>query len=186
MRILIADDDRATRTILQRFLERWGFDVEPVSDGTAAWAILQQNPPPVAILDWMMPGLDGVDICRKLRQLPVRPYVYVILLTAMERRANVVTGLDAGADDYLIKPVDADELRARLRVGQRLLDALTQVRQLRGLLPICSYCKRVRSDADSWQQLETYVTAHSDAEFSHGICPTCLNRVEQEFEGDTR
>jgi DNA-binding response OmpR family regulator len=183
MRIVIADDDRATRMILQRSLERWGYQVEAVENGRAAWEAIRSAPPPFALLDWMMPEVDGLEVCRRVRAEIGQPYIYLLLMTATERRAAVIEGLDAGADDYLIKPLDTDELQARLRVGQRLLDALAHVKQLRGLLPICSYCKSIRSDEDSWQQLEAYVSQHSDAEFSHGICPACLERVTKDFEG---
>ena len=122
--------------------------------------------------------------------------MYVLLLTSRDSRADLVAGLDAGADDYLTKPVDREELRARVHVGMRvatlqtrlherveeLQEALSQVRRLEGLLPICSYCKNIRSDGDSWQQMEQYIAEHSDAQFSHGICPACYERVKLDFE----
>jgi DNA-binding response OmpR family regulator len=121
--------------------------------------------------------------------------MYLILLTARHSKEDMVAGLDAGADDFLVKPFDPEELRARLHVGvrvvtlqERLADrvaeleaAITTVKQLRGLIPICSYCKRIRSDKNDWEQLETYISEHSDAEFSHGICPPCLIAAEAEF-----
>jgi phosphoserine phosphatase RsbU/P len=198
MRVLIADDDRATVTLLARTFERW--DMMPVvaADGDEAWRVLTgPEPPTLAILDWMMPGIDGVELCRRVRGEAGLAHLYLILLTARDSRADLVAGLEAGADDYLAKPFDLDELRARTTVGQRVLglqerladrvcelqDALARVQQLQGLLPICSYCKRIRTDDNYWQQLETYVSHHSDARFSHGICPECLEAVTKEFEG---
>jgi response regulator RpfG family c-di-GMP phosphodiesterase len=124
--------------------------------------------------------------------------MYLVLLTARESPGDLVTGLDAGADDYITKPFDAEELRARVQVGVRVLNlqerlaerveelqaALANVKQLRGLLPICSYCKRIRGDDQYWQQLEGYIAAHSDAQFSHGICPTCYAAVSAELDKD--
>ena len=122
--------------------------------------------------------------------MPSRASLYVILLTARDARADVVAGLDAGADDYLIKPFDLEELRARVQVGRRLValqdrladrvaelqEALTKVKQLNGLLPICAYCKRIRTDQNYWEQVEHYVAEHSEAQFSHGICPPASTR----------
>ena len=122
--------------------------------------------------------------------------MYVILLTSRDSSADIVVGLEAGADEYLVKPFDPNELRARVHTGVRVLhlqqrlvqkiealeEALANVKQLRGLLPMCSYCKSIRNDGDYWQQLEAYIGDHSEAEFSHGICPTCLERVQKEFE----
>ena len=115
--------------------------------------------------------------------------MYLILLTSRDSRADVVAGLNAGADDYLVKPFDPDELRARLQVGVRVLrlqerladrvaeleTAVSTVKRLQGLIPICSYCKRIRSEGNDWEQLESYISEHSDAQFSHGICPPCLD-----------
>ena len=196
MRILVADDDRVSRTILIHTLEKWGFEVVVAEDGEAAWRMLHEEQPSITILDWMMPGLDGPDVCRKIRQEEKLAHVYVLLLSSRGSRHDLVAGLQAGADDYVTKPFDPEELRARINVGVRVLrlqerlaeqvselqEALSRVRQLQGLLPICSYCKRVRSDEDYWEQIDTYVSQHSDAQFSHGICPSCMDRAMKDFD----
>ena len=144
----------------------------------------------------MMPELDGPEVCRRVRRELPLANMYLMLLTARESRGDLVAGLDAGADDYITKPFDAEELRARVQVGVRVLTlqkslaerveelqaALSNVKQLRGLLPICSYCKRIRGDDQYWQQLEGYIAEHSDAQFSHGICPTCYAAVSAELD----
>jgi phosphoserine phosphatase RsbU/P len=196
MRALVADDDRMTTVILSGALQRQGFEVTVVHDGTTAWEhIAGVTAPSLAIIDWMMPGLDGPELCRRVRQEPSRAHLYLILLTSRNERGDVIAGLDAGADDYLTKPFDADELRARVRVGCRVLalqrrlaervaelqETMANVKHLRGLLPICSYCKRIRSDSNYWEQVEKYIGDHTDAEFSHGICPCCYERVLAEL-----
>jgi DNA-binding response OmpR family regulator len=189
-----------TAEILSRTLTRWEFEVTVASTGAAAWEYLRTaTVPTLAILDWMMPEMDGTEVCRRVRlELPLAN-MYLMLLTARESRGDLVTGLNAGADDYLTKPFDAEELRARVQVGVRVLTlqknlaerveelqaALTNVKQLRGLLPICSYCKRIRGDDQYWQQLEGYIAEHSDAQFSHGICPTCYAAVSAELDRGT-
>jgi sigma-B regulation protein RsbU (phosphoserine phosphatase) len=183
MRAVVADDDRSTALMLSRTLEKWDFEVTVAHDGTSALeAIIKGPTPSVAILDWMMPGIDGIELCRRIRQASMRSYVYVILLTSRSSRQDLVAGLDAGADDYLTKPFDPEELHARVRVGQRMLALLANIRQLSGLLPICSYCKRIRADENYWEQVESYITDHSDARFTHGICPACFEKVASEIE----
>src|SRR3954447_19380521 len=183
MRILIADDDRMTTMMLSRTLEGWGFDVGVVHDGAAAWeSITGANPPALAIVDWMMPGLDGIELCRRIRAAELPSPVYVILLTARTSRQDLVAGLEAGADDYLTKPFDPDELRARIHVGQRTIGLIANIKRLTGLLPICSYCKRIRTDTDYWEQVESYITDHTDALFSHGICPVCMEKAMEELD----
>jgi len=121
-RVLIAEDDPISRRVLQTWLQRWHYAVTAVEDGADAWNVLQnQDAPKLAILDWVMPGLDGIELCRRIRQLP-EPYRYVILVTGRGEKQDVITGLEAGADDYLTKPFDSEELRARLRTGGRILD----------------------------------------------------------------
>jgi sigma-B regulation protein RsbU (phosphoserine phosphatase) len=183
MRILIADDDRMSTTMLGTTLKKWEFDVVVVHDGLAAWErIIGDEPPELVIVDWMMPGIDGIELCRRIRTTPLRSPVYVILLTARSSRQDLVAGLEAGADDYLTKPFDPDELRARIHVGQRTLGLIANIKQLTGLLPICSYCKRIRSDTNYWEQVEGYITEHTDARFSHGICPACMDKVMRELD----
>jgi phosphoserine phosphatase RsbU/P len=192
MRALVAEDDPVSRLLLVTHLRKWGHEPVTTTDGVAAWEILQrEDAPALAILDWMMPGLDGVEVCRRARKrTDVRP-LYIILLTARADRQDTIDGLEAGADDYVTKPFDAAELKARVAVGARVVElqaelaariteleqALAQVDQLHGILPICSYCKKVRNDSDSWQQVEAYVSAHSAVRFSHGVCPECLKTV---------
>ena len=198
MKILIAEDSQVSRRLLEAQLQRWGHEVQMTADGDAAWeAIQQKDAPALAILDWMMPGVDGVEICRRVRARATALPLYIILLTARAASEDVVQGLDAGADDYVTKPFHAAELQARLGVGIRIVllqrqlaervaeleEALAHVEELHGILPICSYCRRIRSDADSWHGIEEYVSAHSAARFSHGVCPQCLEKIlEPEME----
>jgi phosphoserine phosphatase RsbU/P len=201
MHVLIAEDDRVTGEILARTLQRWNYETTLVADGTEAWARLSAtSEATLAILDWMMPGIDGPDVCRRVRAELPDANMYLLLVTAREGRHDVVAGLDAGADDYVIKPFDPEELRARVAVGARVLglqqklaervnelqEALTNVKQLRGLLPICSYCKRIRGDDQYWQQVEGYIADHSDAQFSHGICPSCFATISAELDDMSR
>ena len=201
MHVLIAEDDRVTGEILARTLERWNYSTTLVTDGAEAWHRLSgATEATLAILDWMMPKMDGPDVCRRVRQELPLANMYLLLVTARESRGDVVAGLDAGADDYIIKPFDPEELRARVAVGARVLGlqqklaerveqlqtALSNVKQLRGLLPICSYCKRIRGDDQYWQQVEGYVAQHSEAQFSHGICPECFEKVSAEIDDLSR
>jgi sigma-B regulation protein RsbU (phosphoserine phosphatase) len=185
MRILIADDDRTSTMMLSAALTRWGFEVIVAHDGAAAWErIVSSEPPALAIIDWIMPGIDGIELCRRIRQAKLKAPVYVILLTSRNSRQDLVAGLEAGADDYLTKPFDPDELQARIHVGQRTLALIASVKQLTGLLPICSYCKRIRSDKNYWEQVDSYITEHTDAHFSHGICPPCYEKVLRDLDAE--
>jgi phosphoserine phosphatase RsbU/P len=194
MRILIAEDEPVSRRLLGTTLRRWGHEVVVTADGAEAWeALRREDSPPLAVLDVMMPGLGGIEICRRVRELPRAVSPYLILLTAKSGKENVVRGLEAGANDYVAKPFDPAELRARVNVGLQMLglqksladrvseleEALSQVKQLQGLLPICSYCKSIRDDKNYWQQVESYIGSHSGIQFSHGICPDCYERVVQ-------
>jgi sigma-B regulation protein RsbU (phosphoserine phosphatase) len=199
MDVLVAEDDRIASAILAQTLRRWNLDVTVVADGGAAWRYLQAaSRPTLAILDWMMPEIEGADVCRRVRREMPLANMYLVLLTSLESRDHVIAGLEAGADDYLVKPFDPDELRARVHVGMRVLSlqekladrvselqaALDNVKQLHGLLPICSYCKRIRGDDQYWQQVESYIAERSDAQFSHSICPPCLAKLEQELDAE--
>lgn len=141
LKVLIADDDSASSILLKKMLLRWGFDIVTAFDGADAWRILQEeNPPQMAILDWMMPEMDGLEICRRLRDKEKSgdQYTYVIILTSMSEKQDIVAGMDAGADDYIVKPFDKEEMRARLRAGQRIIDLQTALRVANKRLMIMS------------------------------------------------
>lgn len=189
MRVIVVEDDPVSRQLLEQSLQKWGYAVTACSDGRQALRVLRREPrPALVLLDWMMPEMDGLEVCRHLEAENRREGLYLIFLTARSASEDVVSGLDAGADDYVVKPFDPGELRARVRVGERMLDlqrelasrvselegCIAQIRQLRGLIPICSYCKRIRNDGNYWQQIEVYVASHSEARFTHGVCPDCF------------
>ena len=192
LRVLIAEDDPSTRRTLESMLISHGYDIVSTCDGREAWQKLQSGDPTgLVVLDLMMPNMDGLEVCRRIRRSPHLQSIYIILLTAKGRREDILAGFSAGADDYISKPFDREELRARIAVGARIVelqmdlarrvkeleDALSEVGRLQGLLPICSYCKRIRDDKNYWKQVEEYITERSEAQFTHGICPDCYERV---------
>ncbi|HYE73720.1 MAG TPA: response regulator transcription factor [Blastocatellia bacterium] len=191
MQILIAEDDSLSRRLLEVRLTNWGYDVIITENGEQAWGEVQKDSAPrLAIMDWMMPQMDGLEVCRRIRARNITPYIYVILLTARDSKEDITQGLAAGADDYILKPFDHEELLARIKVGERILSlehalsnkvveleqALAQVHQLKELLPICMFCKKIRDDQDYWHQIEHYLHAHAGTDFSHGICPECYEK----------
>jgi DNA-binding response OmpR family regulator len=202
MKMLIAEDDLVSRRVLRAALSEWGYEVVEAADGVAALRLLQgPDAPRLAVLDWMMPGLDGVEVCRQIRAQPTAEPPYLILLTGRGDKDDIVAGLTSGANDYIAKPYDRKELHARVGVGRQVVElqaslaarvreleeALAQVKHLQGLLPICSYCKKVRDDQNYWQQVEDYIADHSEARFSHGICPECWEKeVKPQLEQATR
>lgn len=192
LRVLIGEDDPVSQRLLEAILQKWGYEVICCSDGLDVWSQLQApGAPGIAVLDWMMPGMDGLQICRKVREMSRSEPTYIILLTTRGRSHDIVAGLDAGADDYVTKPFDREELRARVETGFRTIElqksladrvkelesTLLRVKQLQGLFPICPYCKKVRDDQNYWRQIEEYVTENSGAQFSHSICPSCYQRI---------
>jgi DNA-binding response OmpR family regulator len=197
MRILIADDDSASRIVLATFLERLGYEVVAVEDGLAAWRVLQlANAPRLAILDLMMPGIDGLELVRRAREIPSMLPPYLIMLSTRSEKVDIVAGLDAGANDYVAKPFDHGELRARVEVGRRMVEmrselaakieqlrqAVDQIKTLKGIVPICASCKNIRDDRGFWNRVENYVRDHTEAEFSHAVCPDCMKRLYPQFK----
>jgi DNA-binding response OmpR family regulator len=194
MKVVVAEDDPVSRCMLVSALAKWGFQSVETADGVEALQILQaDDAPKLAVLDWGMPRMDGLAVCRQVRQKQTPEPPYLIVLTGRDAKADVVAGLQAGANDYVTKPFDLEELRARLQVGRQVVelqqslaarirelqDALAQVKQLQGMLPICSYCKKIRDDHNYWQRVESYLMEHTEVQFSHGICPECLERETQ-------
>lgn len=187
MKILVAEDDPVSGKILQITLQHYGHDVILVPSGDEAWSAFDQDPVRTIVSDWMMPGIDGLELCRRVRGRAKTDYTYFILLTANNTgRENLRQAMDAGIDDFLPKPLDREVIGMRLRVAERILEFTTQIRVLKELLPICMYCKRIRDDQDYWQQVETYLHSHTGSNFSHGICPDCFTKEMQPFRSGFR
>ncbi len=191
MRILVAEDDNSTRIALTAVLRRLGHQVTGVTTGEEAWDILQKDDSPkLAILDWMMPGLTGVEVCQRARETFGSGSKYIILLTSRSEKVDVIEGLQAGANDYVTKPFDEGELMARVGVGERIIDleqqlrnrvaeleqAMAHIKFLQGILPICMFCRRIRDDEESWRRIEDYLAEHADVQLSHGLCPQCFEK----------
>lgn len=180
MKILAVEDDAVARAVLRKALQRLGHDVIEATDGQEALARLQAEPVRVVVSDWMMPNVDGLQLCQRLRARAGSEYVYFILITANSADStNRIAAADAGVDDFLSKPLNIEELWMRLRVAERILRFATQVQQLEEMLPICSYCKKIRDDQNYWQQMEGYINERTGSEFSHSVCPDCMTSVVQ-------
>lgn len=191
LQVLVADDEPVSRTVVGAMLKKAGYAVSFAVDGEQAWTVLSgPNPPAIALLDWEMPGLAGPEVAERIRARGEQTPTYVILLTSRDSSADIVTGLKAGANDYVTKPANEDELVARVNVGARVVElqtalaervrsleeALANVKALQTLLPMCAYCKAIRNDQNYWEKVETYFHEHSGVSFSHSYCPTCYDR----------
>ncbi len=199
MKILIAEDDITSKLILESIISKWSFEVVGVNNGLEAWEVLQQQDvPPIAILDWEMPGMDGPELCKRIKMLDRENPVYIILLTCRTSKEDIVMGLQAGADDYVTKPFDNNELLARINVAERLVKtqttlsrkveelerAMEHVKTLQGIIPICMHCHSIRNDDSAWHRLEAYIENHSDAQFSHSICPDCVAKYYPNYASE--
>jgi len=177
MRILIVDDDLFSRALLDSTLKSLGHETVLASDGQDAFEIFQQSYFHVVISDWMMPIVDGLGLCRLIRDLKTTKYSYIILLTALGGSKAYLEGLKAGADDFLTKPFEEELLAARLAVGERILKVQEVNRQLAQFILICSYCKKARNDEASWEKLEAFLMQQPELKLSHGVCPDCYDKV---------
>ncbi len=198
MKILVADDHVVNRRLLQVLLASEGYEILEARNGTEALDVLKEiTEPVVGLIDWQMPQMEGPEVCRQARLLTDTPPMFLLLLTIRDSKEDIVTGLKAGANDYIIKPYHKDELLARVKIGVQMVelqqslqsrvrelgDALAKVKVLSGLLPICQFCKKIRNDRDYWQQVEEYIGRHSDVQFSHSICPDCYQtHVQPQLE----
>lgn len=191
MKVLIAEDDPVTRKLVRHLLAKEQYEIVIAEDGTQAQQLIERERPDIVLTDWMMPGIDGVELCQQIRAVaPGQPYVYIILITVRDEKRDISEGLSAGADDYIIKPFDTGELLARVRAGERIVrletslrtrneeleESLSTIRQLRSLIPICMYCKKIRNDQNYWDEIENYIHEHTGSDFSHGVCPDCLRK----------
>jgi len=180
MKILISEDEPVAAKLLQRALESFGHEVSLSSNGVDAWATFQQDPVRMIVSDWIMPGLDGLQLCEKIRAQENAPYTYFILLTSQDTRLqNYDLAMEAGVDDFLTKPLDRLTIRMRLQVAERILRFTTEVCRLRKLIPICAWCRKIRNDDNYWQMVESYVTEQTGSEFSHCMCPACSEKLNE-------
>lgn len=176
MHVLVVEDDPVARRVLEAVLTADGHQVAVAENGQVALDLWQLSSQRVLVSDWLMPELDGLELCRRIRAVPGRPYTYFLLQTARSGRESFLAAMDAGVDDFVTKPVPPDELKARLRAAERMLGLREELLALEGLLSVCSYCKRIRNAEGAWGSLERYIERRSKAEFSHGVCPDCYDK----------
>ena len=177
MKVLIAEDDRTSRALLHGSLLTLGYEVIETVNGASAWDTLGRTGARIVVSDWVMPDIDGLELCRRVRARKEAPYVYFILLTGkMLGAEHYAKAMDEGIDDFLTKPLDVDALRIRLRVAERIVQLTERVRTLEGILPMCAYCRQIRDERGKYQSLEEFVSLKTPAQFSHGVCPECAKK----------
>ena len=193
--ILVVDDISTNRKILERALRSAGYAVRQATSGSHAIELIQESAPDLILLDIGMPDLDGYAVCETIKQDETLKDIPIIFISALEATFDKVKAFDVGGVDYITKPFQLEEMLARVRthllirqlqqerdaIIDELREALAEVRRLEGLIPICAGCKQIRDDRGFWNSVESYISEHSDAEFSHGVCPECLERLYPEI-----
>ncbi|GLH73415.1 hypothetical protein GETHLI_19170 [Geothrix limicola] len=172
--ILAVDDTPSDLDLIATILGREGYTLALAEGGLRALELAAQGKPDLVLLDLLMPGVDGLETCRRLKGDPATAAIPVIFVTADSELDVILACFEAGASDYIIKPFRVPELLARIRVHAELRHVQHEIRKLHGLLPICAHCKKIRADQGTWHAIETYISQHSEAQFSHGICPDCV------------
>jgi CheY-like chemotaxis protein len=182
MRVLIADDDPVTLHWTSALSRDMGHETVCVEDGEAAWNLLQAEEFTAVISDWVMPKVNGIELCKNLRQQSLAPYTYFILMTVVDRRPDYYEqAIQAGVDDFLVKPVKPHELRMRLLVAGRLITFMRQLGQNRNHVPICAQCKKIRDESGAWHTLEGYLCNCLRTDFTHGMCNDCFTDSLEEL-----
>ena len=174
MKILIVDDDPVIRQLLLQFLRRQHDQVAVAATGAEALQVIRKDPCELLISDWMMPEMDGLELTHSIRNMKLRSYCYVILLTGHEGHRNKMTAMAAGVDAFLPKPFDADEMEMQLLVAERILTHHNHIERLESLVPICCCCKKIQHEDEGWQNLNVYAEAHADSLFHDALCPSCV------------
>ncbi len=194
-KIVIADDDTVTRKLIENILTVDEYNVKTAGDGRQALQLIRENLPDLALLDVMMPGLTGYEVCRQMKTEPSTADIPVIFLTSKMELEDITEGFEAGAVDYVSKPPRPLELLARVRTHvelkktrdslqehvRRLKESIEEIKTLSGMLPICANCKNIRDDQGYWQNVESYIADRSDAVFSHGMCPDCIKELYPQY-----
>ena len=190
MNVLVVEDSKSTQLMLEKILTGWGHEVTCIADGNEALRLLAEKDISLVMVDWLMPVMDGIELVQHIRNRDWGRYIYVLMLTILGERRNLARAMEAGVDDYATKPINHDELHARLKAATRILELeqrlaervreleehVRTIRQLKGLLPICSYCSKIRDEDDQWQPLDWYIHRETGAYFSHTICPDCYEK----------
>ena len=181
----MAEDDPISARILEAALRKFGYEPVVARDGSEAWDKFDREPFRMIVSDWMMPGLDGLTLCQRVRARVHTAYTYFILLTGRETTtANYELAGEAGVDDFLTKPLDREIIRIRLRVAERILKYTAEIRQLKEMIPICVYCRKVRDEHDYWDLVESYIQKETGSRFSHGACPECYEKQMSMLQAD--
>ena len=176
MKILAVEDDPVAQLVLEAQLKALGHEVVLAADGETAWTALEDKALRVVVSDWRLPRLDGLDLCRRVREQRDDYVCFILLTQRLPTEENLEAAFAAGVDEFLNKPVDARELRLRLHVAARILGFTSELRRLEGFVPICGYCKKVRGDKKYWEEIEMYIGERAGTRFSHGICPECYDQ----------
>jgi len=178
MNILIAEDDLISQKLLQANLEEMGYQVTAASDGAEAWRIFDTSPTRIVVSDWIMPEMDGLDLTQRIRGKEGLDYTYIIMLTAnVGQEENYFKAMDHGVDDFLSKPLDATQLRIRLRVAERILKSTSRIKSLENILTICAYTKKINFPDEGWQTIEEFMSRHLGIQTSHGVSPDYYEEV---------
>ena len=200
MKVLAVDDDRVTLMTIERMLTKFGYEPLLASNGSEALRMFLEHRPNMLVTDWVMPEMEGPTVVKTIRAFAENEYTYIIMLTSRHDKDDMMAGMLAGVDEFITKPIDPDQFRARLRVGKRIMELhqtlanrvkeleneRLHVKMLQGFLPICSYCKKIRDDENLWSQIEEYICDHQDVQFSHSICPECYETKVKPMEAAFR
>lgn len=178
-RVLVADDLEFNRMLLRGVLEQDGYEVIEAEDGLAANRLAKEAHPGLILLDVNMPGIDGYETCSVLRSGVETRNIPVIFITARTGTEDVVRGFRAGAVDYVSKPFQPEELLARVRTHLELRRAREEIQELRNLVPVCAWCRKIRTDEGDWETIEQYIQEHGGSKVSHGICPDCVRKLSK-------
>jgi DNA-binding response OmpR family regulator len=180
--ILVVEDTPRDRELLTAVLEREGYHVVPAADGAMGLDLAARETPDLILLDNLLPGMNGLEVCRRLKADPGTSAIPIIFLTGQSSHEQVLAGFEAGAADYVTKPFRTLELLARVHVHVELRRIQKEVRALHGILPTCSNCKKIRDENGAWHAIEAYISQRSEAMFSHGLCPDCIPLFFPDFD----